>query len=199
MSILQIESLQFQDRGPYNLTIKEGQCICLTGASGSGKTLLLRSIADLDPHQGQLYLDQSESKVFKPSDWRLQVGMLPAESRWWADRVDEHFGEVDHQYFGQFGFDSDVMTWQVSRLSTGERQRLAIIRLLCNKPKGLLLDEPTASLDSKNVLMVEKAIKCYSANEAAPVLWVSHDIEQVKRVADRHFVLDSKQLTEKEI
>ena len=98
LSILRIELLQFHDRGPYNLTVNPGELICMTGESGSGKTLLLRSIADLDSHLGLLFLDQVESKMFKGSDWRLKVGMLPAGSRWWADRVNQHFTSINGQY-----------------------------------------------------------------------------------------------------
>lgn len=192
MNTLHIKSLQFLDRGPYDLTLHPGQCACLTGASGSGKTLLLRSIADLDAHQGDLFLDQVESREFKASDWRKQVGMLPAESRWWEDRVNQHFTTFNSGYLKRLGFAPDVMNWEIRRLSTGERQRLAIIRLLSNRPRVLLLDEPTASLDAENVEKVETLIKSYCIDEEAPVLWVSHDPDQVKRIADRHYsIIDS--------
>jgi len=157
---------------------------------------MLRSIADLDPHQGEVCLDEVESREMKAFIWRRQVGMLPAESKWWADRVDDHFTTVNHPHLNQLGFESDVLNWEIRRLSTGERQRLAIIRLLAIKPKALLLDEPTASLDAENVSLAENLIKSYSILEKAPVLWVSHDLDQVKRVADRHFILNRKQLTE---
>lgn len=196
MSVLQIESLTVLDRGPYNITLNPGQCVCLTGPSGSGKSLFLRSVADLDAHGGYLYLDQVESREFKPSDWRKQVGMLPAESRWWGDQVQDHFNAFDTEYLNQLGFDRDVMNWAVRRLSTGERQRLAILRLLGNKPKVLLLDEPTASLDSENIESVETLIKSYVSVEQVPVLWVSHDMGQVARIADRHLVMNPSQLIE---
>lgn len=197
MNTLQIDSLRFLDRGPYSLTVNSAQCVCLTGASGSGKTLFLRNVADLDSHQGLLFLNQVESMVFKPSVWRTQVGLLPAESRWWAENVNQHFTSYDIRHLNQLGFEPDVMDWEVRRLSTGERQRLAIVRLLGNKPRVLLLDEPTASLDPGNVLNVEAVIKSYSLQEQAPVLWVSHDLEQVKRVGDRHYEMSENQLIEK--
>ncbi len=198
MGTLRLQTLTFQNRGPYNLVVKPGQCICITGASGSGKSLLLRSIADLDPHEGEVYLDDLELNKCKPTDWRKQVGLLPAESRWWSEFVQDHFDAISDSVLQQLGFNRDVLGWEVRRLSTGERQRLAIARLLENQPKVLLLDEPTASLDNQNVVKVEELILNYSTNRQASVVWVSHDQDQVKRVADRHFILSETKLTEVE-
>ncbi len=199
MTRLHIQSLMFKDRGPYNLAIEAGQCICITGPSGSGKTLLLRSIADLDPHQGEIYLDNAESVDFKASSWRRTVGMLPAESRWWEDTVGEHFSCTGNDLLYQLGFESDVMNWQVNRLSTGERQRLAIVRLLVNKPGALLLDEPTANLDADNIECVEQVLHEYRRKNKIPVLWISHDMQQVKRVADLHFKLTTSGLVNQNV
>ena len=92
-------------------------------------------------------------------------------------------------------FTKDVYDWSVSRCSTGERQRLALIRLLCLKPQVLLLDEPTASLDEKNVQAVENLIKEFQYAGGA-VIWVSHDPSQIKRVADRQYQITGNQLQE---
>jgi len=83
----------------------------------------------------------------------------------------------------------------VMRCSTGERQRLALIRLLCGQPKVLLLDEPTASLDEKNVQAVEALVKEYLL-AGGVVIWVSHDSNQIQRVADRHYRITGNQLQE---
>ena len=95
----------------------------MSGPSGAGKTLLLRAIADLDPHRGRVFLDDAECNAFSASDWRGRVGMLPAESQWWGDSVGEHFAQIDYGLLECLGFDKEVMHWQISRLSSGERQR----------------------------------------------------------------------------
>jgi ABC-type iron transport system FetAB ATPase subunit len=191
---LHIKSLRFVNRGPFDLSIEAGECVCLTGPSGIGKTLLLRSIADLDCHEGQVFLDDVACRSIEAPTWRQRVGMLPAESQWWFDTVGEHFSDVNEAWLERLGFKKETLNWTVSRLSTGERQRLALLRLLGNHPQALLLDEPTASLDVDNVSEVENIINEYRRDHDAPVLWVTHDPNQAKRVADRHLEISSKNL-----
>jgi len=192
MSRLEIKKLTFRDRGPYSLTIDGGECVGLQGASGSGKTLFLRAVADIDPHGGSLHLDQMTCAEVPAPEWRKSVALLPAESSWWQDSVEEHFQDfstLPSNNLRQLGFDIEVGGWQVSRLSTGEKQRLAILRLLENQPHALLLDEPTASLDAANISKVEQLLLDYGRTNNAPLLWVSHDPEQLARVADRRLFI----------
>jgi len=89
-----------------------------------------------------------------------------------------------------------VLGWEVARCSTGERQRLALLRLLQNRPQVLLLDEPTASLDAENVSRVELLIERLRKTDGLVVLWVSHDALQVERVATRHLQIMDGQIQE---
>ena len=97
------------------------------------------------------------------------------------DIVRPHFEQVPHPWLGELGFDDGVMEWQVSRLSSGERQRLALLRLLIQKPRVLLLDEPTANLDRRNARCVESLLGRYRKEHAVMTIWVSHDPEQLQR------------------
>jgi ABC-type iron transport system FetAB ATPase subunit len=115
--------------------------------------------------------------------------MLPAESAWWSDTVRDHFETPGETEVERLGFGVEVMDWTVSRLSTGERQRLALLRLLGIAPRALLLDEPTANLDPDSTRRVELLLSDYMARHEACSLWVTHDPEQVSRVSARHFVL----------
>lgn len=187
MSKLRIQELERTGLKPATLTIEAGECVCLSGPSGAGKTLLLRTIADLDPHTGEAYLDGLASHAMSAPQWRKRVGLLTAESQWWHDNVAPHFEVIDFEQWRQLGFEPEATNWQVARLSTGERQRLALLRLLSSKPEALLLDEPTASLDPENVGRVEWLIQDYQKLHQLPVLWVSHDVAQIKRVAHRHY------------
>lgn len=177
-----------------NLDIAAGECVALSGPSGTGKSLLLRAIADLDPHDGTAWLEGRAADEFTPGEWRRQVGLLTAESQWWHDQVGEHFGEINESHWRALGFTRESLTWQVARCSTGERQRLALLRLLANTPRVLLLDEPTASLDPDAVLRVEALIADYREEHHAAVLWVSHDPAQIARVAHRKLRITAGQL-----
>ncbi|MDH5191873.1 MAG: ATP-binding cassette domain-containing protein [Gammaproteobacteria bacterium] len=184
---LLIKQLKTALFGPVDLSVNEGECVCLSGVSGSGKTLLLRSIADLDPHEGDVMLGNETCSAMDAHEWRRQVGLLSSESQWWFEQVGQHFKQPTSDWFEKLGFNNEVMHWQVSRLSSGEKQRLALARLLENNPKVLLLDEPTANLDKENTALVENLVRCLTEKNNTTVLWVSHDADQIKRVASRHF------------
>ena len=64
---LRVEELVVRDVGPLNLAVARGECIAISGPSGAGKTLLLRALADLDPHEGRVYLDGVECNTFSGS------------------------------------------------------------------------------------------------------------------------------------
>lgn len=195
-SLITLQDISVNGLSAINFSINAGECICISGPSGSGKSLLLRCIADLIPHQGEVYFKGQACSSTLPATWRKQVGLLPAESFWWHDRVGEHFTAECDDTLQKLGFNKDVFSWSLSRCSTGERQRLALIRLLCNQPQVLLLDEPTASLDEQNVNAVEGMIKDFLESGGA-VIWVSHDPNQIKRVANRHYQIIENQLQER--
>ena len=163
----------------------EGELACLSGPSGSGKTRLLRALVDLDPSEGSVKLLGVRRESLPPQQWRRRVAFLPAESRWWAATVAEHFAVVDAEQLRRLGFDEDVAGWRVERLSSGEKQRLALLRLLANRPEVLLLDEPTANLDAGNIERVEKLVTDYVSTQRASCLWVSHDERQITRLCER--------------
>lgn len=191
--MLKIKQLQNEIIGPIDLEIKPVQCIGLSGESGAGKSRLLRAIADLDEHTGQVELNQESYLEILPFNWRKQVGLLPADSQWWFDSVGEHFERIDKELLKLLGFSEDVTSWSISRISSGEKQRLALMRLLSNKPKVLLLDEPTANLDRNNTNIFENIIKTYLSKNDACAIWVSHDADQLDRVSTHQFkIADGK-------
>jgi ABC-type iron transport system FetAB ATPase subunit len=164
-----------------NLTVAPGQCVGLTGPSGSGKSLLLRALADLDPHAGDMSLEGVGADQIPAPLWRRRVGLLPAESSWWHDTVGPHFSQVPDALLRQVGFDVGVMDWKISRLSSGERQRLALLRLLVLQPQVLLLDEPTTNLDRQNSQRVESLLERYRRSHSPMMIWVSHDLDLLQR------------------
>ena len=73
------------------------------------------------------------------------------------------------------------------------------MRLLSNQPEVLLLDEPTANLDPENTRRIEAVIDEYRRARQAAIIWVSHDVSQVGRVANRHFAVVAGELVEQAI
>ena len=185
MSSLRLESLQLLGGEPFGLQVDEGECVAVSGPSGSGKTLLLRAIADLDPHSGRVWLDGEDYMSILAPVWRRRVGLLPAESRWWGERARHDFGELATGELERLHLGSAVLDRPLAQLSSGERQRLGLLRLLANRPAVLLLDEPTAHLDRTGSTDVELLLRDYREENSAAVLWVSHDPDQSRRVASR--------------
>lgn len=157
--------------------------------------MLLRALADLDPVSGQMYLDGNSFLDSSGPHWRRQVALLTAESFWWHADVAAHFDTPpDAATLARLNLPPDILDKPVERTSTGERQRLALLRLLQHQPKVLLLDEPTANLDDDNRRAVEELISDYLLQHQACALWTSHDRQQIRRVAGRHFGIDAQRL-----
>ena len=170
--------------------LQDGECIALQGPSGVGKTLLLRSIADLDPNEGTVKLDGTLRETMAAPVWRKRVTYLAAEPGWWSDTVQEHFSGWDDALplVERLGLPPTCGPWPVQRLSTGERQRLGLVRGLMLQSRVLLLDEPTSALDSQSAAAVESLIAERVLNGTS-VLWSTHDNAQASRVGSRVLVM----------
>lgn len=199
MPALALHQLRTRHIGPVDLDVAAGECVCIRGASGSGKSLLLRAIADLDPHAGEALLDGRACSSMPGPAWRRRVALVMAEGQWWADTVGEHFpAGCMPAWLDRVGLPAGALDWQVARCSTGERQRLALLRTLMQGPAVLLLDEPTGNLDEDSTARVEAVLDDYRREHAAALLWVSHDPRQAARVARRRFLLEDGKLVEEE-
>lgn len=185
MPALRIRQLATKLIGPIGFDIAAGECLALMGPSGTGKSLLLRAIVDLDPSSGNVMVGVYRRDDMPASEWRKRVALVPAESGWWADRVRDHFPtNFDATgLVGKLGL-AGSFEWEVGRLSTGERQRLALARALCRGPEVLLLDEPTASLDENATGLVEDLMQ-ECCGKGLALLLVTHDRRQADRMAKR--------------
>ncbi len=188
--LLETSALRTAQLGPVDLCLQAGELVQVTGVSGSGKSLLLRALADLDPNQGMVRLEGQARDHIAPTDWRRQVAYVPAETAWWGLRVAEHFPPGSDRrsalsWLALFSLPEESLDWEVERLSSGERQRLGLLRAFLNRPRVLLLDEPTANLDLENTRRIERAVRGYLAEQGAGALWVSHDTLQRNRLGGR--------------
>jgi putative ABC transport system ATP-binding protein len=193
---LSIAALRSALAGPFDARFASGSTSVITGASGSGKSLFLRMIADLDPNDGVVALDARSRSAFAGPAWRRHVPYVAAESGWWADNVEEHFADdqrdAARSLATRLGVRAEQFSGQVARLSTGERQRLALVRAFVLASPVLLLDEPTGPLDPESVAAVEVLIAERAACGTIIVM-VSHDPSQATRLnADRYLMADRK-------
>lgn len=188
--MLRIDSLQVYGLAPVSFEVAKGECVAVQGPSGSGKTVLLRALADLDPAKGQIFLDGTERNSMSGPAWRKQVRYAAAEPGWWGETPREHFAQgvgLD-KLVNQLGLKSTQLDQSVTQLSTGERQRMALVRAVFDRPSVLLLDEPTGALDAKATKQAERLIR-RQLKAGHVVIFVSHDPEQVKRLADRKLTI----------
>lgn len=187
MTTFEVQELRYGGFGPVSFALQAGEALGVTGPSGCGKTRLLRALADMDPWQGEIRLEGLTPTALPASAWRRRVAYVPAESQWWYDGVGDHFpvapGAED---LGMLGLDVAVLDWPVARLSSGEKQRLGLLRALANRPAVVLLDEPTAHLDAERACACEALIARWCCAGMMAV-WVAHDSGQLARVAQRGY------------
>ncbi|TBW48232.1 ATP-binding cassette domain-containing protein [Marinobacter halodurans] len=184
---LALENVAVGALNAVSFSVAPGEVVCLSGPSGVGKSRLLRAVADIEAHQGAIRLAGEAQSSMPAHQWRRRVVMVPADSQWWFDTVAGHFdGDLPEDDLAALGFGPEVAGWSVSRLSTGERQRLALLRAMVLEPGVLLLDEPTSNLDAERARATERWLLDRIEARRMAVLWVAHDAEQIARVARRH-------------
>lgn len=176
-----------------SLRVRPGEFVALLGASGSGKTTLLRILLNLDSlDAGSGDVGAPRSAVFQeprliPSQrvWRNVLMGVPRALRC-RDRAVAALAEV--------GLAGHADAWP-GTLSGGEAQRVALARALILEPALLLLDEPFAALDALTRLRMQDLVKRLCAKHQPGVLFVTHDVEEAVRLADRILVLRDARLT----
>jgi ABC-type iron transport system FetAB ATPase subunit len=184
---IEVKNLSYGGFGPVTFAMHAGEVIGISGPSGCGKTRLLRALADMEPWEGHIALQGCVPAEIPASQWRQRVAYVPAESQWWFDGVGEHFSRIPADAdLHALGLEPEALKWPVARLSSGEKQRLGLLRSLLNQPAVLLLDEPTAHLDTAHTQALEALVagRCATGMMA---LWVAHDPEQLTRVASRGY------------
>ncbi len=194
---LVIASLKSVLAGPFDLELAHGSVLAISGASGSGKSLFLRMIADLDPNEGRVELDGVARSSLPAHLWRRRSPYVAAESGWWAMTVPEHFDaecrDRARALAERLGVGAAQFDGPVDRLSTGERQRLALVRGLILEAPVTLLDEPTGPLDPVSTAKVE-AVVAERVAAGAIVILVSHDPAQGGRLGARRLRMVDRKL-----
>lgn len=186
--LFRCESVSTCIGGSYALACASGTITGIRGPSGSGKSLLLRALADVDPSQGQVWLNDQDRQSFTGPAWRSQVRYVAAESAWW-DKTAALCG-VDPKIAEAFGLRIGICDEPIVRCSSGERQRLSLARAVSDHPQVVLCDEPTANLDSDSATLVERWMHDWvTAQPDRAVVWVGHAKPQQPYIFDRWLML----------
>ncbi len=191
-----------------HLTVGPGDRWAIAGPSGAGKTLLLRTLAGLVARDsGEISLAGKPLERWWPPAWRAQVVYVPqgptlpegtveaalaASFRLRVHRDKQFPRDTVRRYLDAVCLGADFLGQDAGRLSGGEAQVVNVLRALLIEPSILLLDEPTASLDSGRAARIEALIDDWMAGDhERACVWTSHDQAQLERVSDRSLVLGS--------
>jgi putative ABC transport system ATP-binding protein len=189
------------------MSIGAGEVVCLLGPSGSGKSSLLRCINRLtEPPPATIYLAGTDVTTIDVLALRRRVGMVfqqvslfpgtvAKNVSFGADLQNKAFSAEDvARLLALADLPPDFAGQDSQSLSGGEAQRVAIARALATEPSALLLDEPTSSLDPSATRHVEETMLKLRQELGLTLLWVTHQPEQARRIADRIYLLVSGQI-----
>ena len=176
-----------------------GEITAIVGPSGAGKSTLLRTINRLiEPSSGEVYLDGEPARSLDPLELRRRVGMVFQIPALFGGSVEEAvlYGarlcgkDADSRRLLEVvGLDASLAGRDPQSLSVGQQQRVTMARALALEPEALLLDEPTSALDEAARRRIEELVRDLNARLGLTMVFVSHDLAQVQRVADRVVVL----------
>jgi len=195
-----------------DLEVPPGQVVALVGPSGAGKSTLAGLVSRFyDPTRGRISLDAVDLRQLRLEDLRGAVGIVPQEPLLFGTTIYENIAygragagraEVEAvaraAHAAEFieripdGYETKVGERGV-KLSVGQRQRIAIARVLLKDPEILILDEATSSLDTESERLVEEAFE--ELMQGRTTLIIAHRLSTVQR-ADRVLVLDRGRVVE---
>ena len=178
----------------------------IIGPSGAGKSMLLKMIAGLErPARGNIFLDgdilnDTTGRVFVPAEKR-RIGYVFQDALLFPHLSVEENLDYGAKRRGETGIVSrdDVIALlglealvarRPHHLSGGEAQRVAIGRALLSNPRMLLMDEPLASLDPRRRRQIMPFIEALHQNLDLPIIYVSHNVDEITRLADRVVVMN---------
>jgi putative ABC transport system ATP-binding protein len=186
--------------------VRAGEVLVVVGPSGAGKSSFLRLLNRLDePTGGTVRLEGIDYRQIPPRELRRRVGMVTQTAYLFPGTIADNlrFGPLQQAIelpaksiealLIQVGL-SGRAEEDITHLSGGEAQRVSVARALATTPDILLLDEPTSALDAVAKGEVEKLILTVARQNRLTSVWVSHDLGQAARVADRVMVMSKGRL-----
>jgi ATP-binding cassette subfamily B protein len=196
-----------------NFAVKPGELTALVGPSGAGKTTITYLIPRLyDPTEGRILLDSHDLRTLGLAQLTSQIGMVTQESHLFHDtirtnllyaRLDANQAELEaaaraaniHDFITGLPDKYETIVGERGyRLSGGEKQRIALARVILKNPRILVLDEATSSLDSESEALIQEALKRLMVGRTSIV--IAHRLSTIL-AADQILVLDRGRIVER--
>ena len=198
-----------------NFKLFEGESLAVIGASGSGKSVLLKNIIGLlSPDKGSIKINNVEmvglkrsvkEKILLDLGITFQHGALFDSLQNWENIVfkvknkekltDKDAKELALSIIKRLGLNSEILDLYPSEISGGMQKRVAIARAICGNPKVLLFDEPTSGLDPVTGSLIDKLIKSAVKTVGGSAITITHDMASVCKVADKVILIDKQTIS----
>ena len=198
-----------------NFKLFEGESLAIIGASGSGKSVLLKNIIGLlSPDKGSIKINNLEmvglkrsvkEKILLDLGITFQHGALFDSLQNWENIVfkvknkekltDKDAKELALSIIKRLGLNSEILDLYPSEISGGMQKRIAIARAICGNPKVLLFDEPTSGLDPVTGSLIDKLIKSAVKTVGGSAITITHDMSSVCKVADKVILIDKQTIS----
>lgn len=195
-----------------NFSVKAGETIALVGPTGAGKSTIVNLISRFyDIQKGNIYVDNYNLKEVSIESLRQQMGVMTQDNFLFSGTIKENirYGRLDatdeeiieaaktvnaHDFIMKLekGYDTELKE-RGNGLSIGQRQLLAFARTMVSKPKILILDEATSSIDTQTELLVQEGIEALLKGRTSFV--IAHRLSTIQK-ADRIFVIDNGNIQE---
>ena len=198
-----------------NFRLLEGESLAIIGASGSGKSVLLKNIIGLlKPDKGSIKIDSEEiinlsrskkENILLKLGITFQHGALFDSLRVWENIIfkiqnQEKLSKIKGQELAlsiikRLGLSPKILNLFPSEISGGMQKRVAIARAICGNPKILLFDEPTSGLDPVTASLIDDLIKTAVKIVGATAITITHDMASVSRIADKVILIDNQTIS----
>lgn len=209
MSVLEVRYLSLSRGGSpvlrdVSLAVEKGEVFMLIGPSGSGKSSLLRCLNRLEePPPGSVFFSGTDITTRPVTEIRCRVGMVFQQAVMFPGTVGDNVAygpamrgetlpsERVRELLDMVALDDPgIAEKSAAELSGGQAQRVTIARALANDPAVLLLDEPTSALDPIATRAIEETLLGLRDRIGLTLVWVSHLVDQARRVGDRVLLLN---------
>ncbi|WP_144210983.1 heme ABC transporter permease/ATP-binding protein CydD [Shewanella donghaensis] len=197
--------------GPISFTVKAGEHVAIVGPSGAGKTSLLNALLGFLPYKGSLQINGVELSLLDKNNWRSHLAWLGQDPQLFHGSIRENVSLANPELTDEEimsllqqanisdfveahpqGLDA-IISDQSASISVGQAQRIALARAISQPASLFLLDEPTASLDSKSEQLVSAALN--EAKQQQTSLMITHRLDQLQHM-DTILVIEDGQIVQ---